>query len=279
MESFIQTIRQYLSDPLVNLIAASILGLIPTFIDKLQKRINQIWWDSKSAFLQASNFSATGNLRIAYKKSGRRSYKNTTEGLSLCRFIFWNSGKDTLLDNNISSIEPLVLYFGENREILEIREISSSNPSVKFEVVSSNQIYISFEYLESKEGAVFDVIHTGDNIKPYLAGKIKGGKISRKLMSPIEISPATPRLYLLLGWLKPAQQIIVVRWFSTIFSILLLWFVLMSPTQFIAPNPNTRWYSWTQFIIALIVYPVTAIWTWKIAIVPVRLREFYSKIE
>jgi hypothetical protein len=280
MESIIQAIRQYLSDPLVNLAAASILGLIPTLIDKLQKRINQIWWDSKSTSLQAGNFSATGNLRVTYKKSGKRSYKNATEGLSICRFVFWNSGKETLLDNNISSVEPLILYFGDNREILEIREVSSSNPSISFQLVPPNQIYISFEYLESKQGTVFDVIHTGESIRPYLAGKIKGGKINRKLMAPIEVSmSATPRLYLLIGWLKPAQRILVVRWFSTIFGILTLWAVFMTPTLFIAPDPNTRWYAWTQMIFASIIYPLTAIWTWKIAIVPVKLREFYSKIE
>ena len=221
-DSLIITLKQFLSDPVNNLLVATILGLLPTVIDKLQRKTKQIFWDFKSATLQASNLSATGKLKVSYKKSGKRSYKTATDGLSICRFTFWNGGRDTILDTNISSVEPLLLYFGDECEILEIRPVFYSNQSVQVQQVSENTIELSFEYIEAKQGAVFDVVYTGDIIHPYLYGVIKSGKVKKKSMSPPEVSLSnTPRMYLLMGWMKPHQRVVFMRWLSTIGVILI----------------------------------------------------------
>jgi hypothetical protein len=279
MENIIQIIRQYLSDPLVNLIAATILGFIPTIIDRLQRRVKQIWWGAKSVSLPASNFAATGNLRVKYKKSGQRSFVDATKGLSICRFVFWNNGKETILDNNISSHEPLILHFGNEREVLEIRELHYSNPSINIQKISPHHISVNFEYLENKQGAVFDIIHSGEKVTPYLAGKIKGGKVNRKLVTFPEISmSATPKLYLLMGWMKPAQQVVAMRWFSTVATISLLWFFLMIPTFLANAESKPDWFFLVYMVLIFIAYAFTAVFSWKTAVVPVDLREFYSKL-
>jgi len=269
MESIMQAIRQYLNDPLISLIVATIFGaMIQAVIDRLQKKMKQIWW------------SAKGVSVLPYQESNRQSYKSTMNGLSIYRFVFWNNSEEIILNNDISSVEPLMLYFGDERKILEIRDISFSNPSIKFKIISSNQIEILFEYLENKQGATFDVIYTGKSVKPYFAGVIKGGKIINKSVSPLKLSMSTtPKLYLLLGWIKPAQQVLVIRWFSTIFSILILWSFLMTPTLFTNPDPKARWDLLTPLVSSLIIYGFAAVWAWKTAVVPVNLREFYAKIK
>ncbi len=277
INAIIQTVKQFLSDPLNNIVVATILGLIPTVIDKLQRRTKQIFWDFKNATLQASNLNATGKLRVSYKKNGKRSYKNATKGLSICRFTFWNGGKETILDSDISSSEYLYLYFGEGSEILEIRDISRSNQSVQYQQVSENGIRLSFEYIEDKQGAVFDVVYTGENVKPHLYGVIKGGKVKKKVMTPPEAD--TPRLYILMGWMKPARRIIFLRWMSTLGTIAITWILLTTPGIFTNPDPNVRCYLLPKMILALIGYVLLAPLTWNMAVVPIELRDFYNNIE
>lgn len=278
--SITQAIKDFLSDPLNNLVVATILGLIPTIIGKFQSRTKQVFWDFKNATLQASNLNATGNLRVSYKKNGKRSYKIATKGLSICRFTFWSNSRETILDSDISSSEPLFLYFDEGCEILEIREISRSNQSIQFQQVSENAVNLSFEYLESKQGAVLDVVYAGVDIRPRVYGVIKSGKVRKKSMSPPVISmSATPKMYLLMGWMKPAHQVIFLRWLSTIGAITMLWLVLTTPQMFTNPDPNVRWFFLPRMLIALISYAFLTPLTWSIAVVPVELRDFYKSIE
>ncbi len=280
INTIIQAIKQFLSDPLNNLVVATLLGLSPTIIGKLQRKTKRIFWDAKNTTLQAGNLNATGNLRVSYKKEGKRSYKNATKGLSICRFNFWNGNKATILDTDISSSEYLFLYFGEEHEILEIREISSSNQSVQFQQVSKNGIDISFEYIKENQGAVFDVVYTGESITPHLYGVIKSGKVMKKSMTPPEISMATtPKMYFFMGWMKPAHQVIFLRWLSTIGVILIIWFFLMSPDIFTNPDPTIRCYLLPKMVLALIGYALLAPMTWRMAVVPVGLRDYYKSIE
>ena len=278
--SIFQAIKQFLSDPLNNLLVATILGLIPTAIDKLQRKTKHIYWDFKNATLQASNLNATGKLKVSYRKSGKRSYKNTTKGLSICRFTFWNSGKETILDSDVSSSEPLYLYFGDESEILEIRSISRSNQSVQIQQISKDTIQLLFEYIENKQGAVFDVVYTGENIRPHLYGVVKSGKVKKRTMSPPEITiSATPKMYLLMGWMKPHQQLIFLRWTSTIGVILITWLFLTTPGIFTNTDPNIRCYLLPKMIVALISYAFLVPMTWRMVVVPIELRDFYKGIE
>lgn len=276
MEIFLKTLREYLGDPVINLVAALLLGALASILtDRLQKRVKRIWWGIKIKTLDTTFFSATNKLKISYKVNSKSS-KDVSHGLSICRFIFWSSGNETLLHTDISENEPLAIFFDKNIEILEIRDLAYSNSSIKPQIISPHIILISFEYLENNQGATFDIVYAGTMVRPYFFGVIKGGKINTKEMSLPEITPLTPTYYLLLSWMKPAQQIIAYRWISTISFIILLWTLLM----ILASSDNiieTLTSSAVIYILlSLFVYLITLSITLKIAVVPFALREFYS---
>jgi predicted PurR-regulated permease PerM len=47
---YISAIREYLEDPVINLIIATILGVLTTIlVDKVRERIKRLWWGVKNS--------------------------------------------------------------------------------------------------------------------------------------------------------------------------------------------------------------------------------------
>ncbi len=279
MDTLLHGIREYLKDPFVNLILAVIIGVLANLItERIRKRIKRIWWGVKTTSLQKSHFAETGKLRMSYKNLAG-IYRKIEKDLCLSRIVFWSSGKEILLDTDISSVEPLLLKFCDDCEILEIREIKYSNKGINPEVKAPNQIQLCFEYLENNQGAVFDIVYTGESTKPDMAGVIKGGKYQIKEVSSSLFSPGSSLLSDLFSWMKPAHKVFILRGFSTIGLIFLLWVLLNY--AFIVTNPYSElgWILFFRIFLALIIYLMFSIWVWRIAVVPRNLEAFYSPIE
>lgn len=282
---FIATIREYLNDPIINMIVATVLGVVTTIlIDKARERIKRLWWGVKNSTYEKNHFGKNGDFSVSQKGNTKR-YKYTTRDLSICRFVFWSSGKELLQNNDVSIAAPLMITFDYRCDIVSIENIISSNPTIKLNIINLHQIIIYFEYLESGEGAVFDILYAGNDAHPDLHGIIKGGRINIKQMNPPDLS-RKPRHRLLFGWLKPAQQIVAIRWFYTFSFILLFIFLFMLltmlPVTLSSGNIDSK--AWTilmtvRVIITLIIGAVMAIQLWQTAVVPQKLRRYYESIE
>jgi len=279
--------RELLRDPVVNLAVATFIGVISgILLEELYKRRKRLWWASRVISLQTkvfSEFNKEGKIQVFYK--GREGYHEVTDSLLLCRFIFWNGGNEVLLEKDISAHAPLFISFEEESKVLDIREVALSNESIQFEMVKPNKIRVLFEYLNPEEGAVVDIVYRGDIHSPMLEGVVKGGQVHVKQVSRPTISlSATPRLYLLMGWLKPRYQVLALRWFSTIIFIFLLWATFISWdtfTSIFVSSGDAQWDLWRglvgcEFLSSLVVYAVFNLWIWRVAVAPRDLQPFYN---
>lgn len=275
--NFVDRIREYLADPLINLIVAATVSIVATLlINKAQERIKRLWWGVKNSTYEVDHFGKTGDFSIS-QSGNKKRYRQTTRDLSVCRFVFWSSGRELLLNSDISTIQPLLITFDYRCDIVGIENRILSNPTIILKIINLHQIIISFEYLESGEGAVFDIFYAGNNAQPGLQGIIKGGKVNIKKMNPPDIS-TKPRHQLLFGWLKPAHQIIAMRWFYTASMVFLFMFMFILFTR--VPN------IFDSDIILLIlrvgipmaVGAAMTIDLWQTAVVPAKLRRYYEEI-
>lgn len=104
----------------------------------------------------------------------------TVEHLMVTNIAFWNAGKETIRDGDISPTEPIRIRAGEDVEILEARVLQLSNERAAIRVSQPFPYYaeINFLYLEKGDGLVVQVIHTGNSASDiHLEGKIIGAKM------------------------------------------------------------------------------------------------------
>jgi len=274
-----------LEDPVINLIIATILGVLTTIlVDKVRERIKRLWWGVKNSIYATNYFGKDGEFSIS-QSGHKKVYRKTTRDLSICRFVFWSSGNEILQDNDISRSEPLTITFDNKFDIVRIEKIVFSNPTIQVSIINLHQIAVTFEYLEAGEGAVFDIFYAGNDAQPLLFGVIKGGKISIKKMNPPDDLIRAPAFQLLFGWLKPVQQIISLKWFFTISFIFmfialfmfLTWLpITLSSEDLTVKILNILWIARIALVTILSIN--IGIELWKLVVVPLKLRRYYEKL-
>lgn len=109
------------------------------------------------------------------------------DGLYKTIFTFWNHGKRTLLGDKIVANDRIRLDYGDST-ILSTRVLKLSRESNNFNLSEgiNNTLFINFDYLEPKEGATVEILHTGSPANPKIEGSIVGlrqGVISYKAYS------------------------------------------------------------------------------------------------
>ncbi len=108
--------------------------------------------------------------------------------LTLTRIYFWNDGKETILGNQIVEDDPLRCDFDSADEILKAHVASVTRKVNKFAVSipddAKHRAVISFDYLDPKDGARIDLLHTSTRRNPTVAGTFR--------RIPKGISQATP---------------------------------------------------------------------------------------
>lgn len=94
------------------------------------------------------------------------------------RIAFWNAGHRTLDGSMVVADYPVKFNFkGGTTEILSLAVIQESDPANGFAAVadpSNSAVAISFDYLEPRQGALLEVLHTSDRWGAVATGKIKG---------------------------------------------------------------------------------------------------------
>jgi hypothetical protein len=117
--------------------------------------------------------------------------------LTFARVIFWNNGREPILNKNLQTSNPLSLRISEKERILLIRSIFESSDANEFKFFlskDSSDARIDFKYLNYKQGSVFEVAYEGEmNQNLIINGELIGvEKISRVTKS---------RVYLFLNFL------------------------------------------------------------------------------
>lgn len=107
--------------------------------------------------------------------------------LSSTMFYIWNSGNDVINADDIVKKGLMKIQCG-SKNILDAKIIKQSDIDNNFSImqITSNDIDISFEYMDSNDGVVVQILHTGDISEIKFDCKIKGGNPIRNNFEVIE---------------------------------------------------------------------------------------------
>lgn len=165
-----------ISDP-VYVLFSNILSLFATLFS-----FWMYFYDFKRKVL--SHASSTYQI-IRNSKTSLNDIEVTYKGekvnaLAVTNFVIWNSGNKLIEGSDIASAAPLCIQAIDGSKILSVKITDVVEPSNKFTIsdcfVSDNMIHIAFDYVDSNEGAVIQVLHTGDADSLVSDCIIKGGK-------------------------------------------------------------------------------------------------------
>lgn len=115
------------------------------------------------------------------------------DDLSITRFSFWNSGKRAFMKSDLAYGEVIRLYWDESIELFDAQLIKVTDESNKLRLditeggrnsentdcdsQGKNNLSIKFDYMNRGDGAILQVIHTGDAKNIRYKSKLKDGKV------------------------------------------------------------------------------------------------------
>ena len=98
--------------------------------------------------------------------------------LTITKFAIWNCGNKVIHGSDIVPTQKLRVVADESTEILEAQIITESDGSNCFQIndKANSEVILDFDYVDSREGIVLQILHTGSIDSLKVDGKIKGGK-------------------------------------------------------------------------------------------------------
>lgn len=111
------------------------------------------------------------NLKLMFNE-------NAINNLTISKFAIWNSGNKVINSDDMVTGQGLEIYSDENTDILEAQIVTEVEPANSFKIIEStaHNVSIGFDYVDSHEGIVVQILHTGDKNSLHPRCKIKGGK-------------------------------------------------------------------------------------------------------
>lgn len=98
------------------------------------------------------------------------------EALTSTQVTIWNSGNVAIKRDDIVDTRPLILNV-DSGEILDVQIIKQNEDSNEFAaVISDGSVFVDFKYIDTNDGVVLKVFHTGKLDSLTLKCKIIGGK-------------------------------------------------------------------------------------------------------
>lgn len=129
---------------------------------------------------------STARSSFVVVSRGRNSIDNLTlsfagkeiQNLTITKFAIWNSGNKVINADDLVSTQKLQIVAIDSTEILEAQIVAETDTSNRFEIdsQSDNRVCLDFEYADSHDGIVLQVLHTGNRDGLKVEGKIKGGE-------------------------------------------------------------------------------------------------------
>lgn len=139
--------------------------------DKLRERSKQPIWYYKTEEIISTTNKFADDIEIHFK--GQKVAQ-----VSITRIGLVNVGKDAIDQTDIKSVDhELKISFDTDIHILQApRLLKSSREDIGFQAVARNrEVFISFNLLDYRDGAIMEIVHTGDkNTKVGISGVIKG---------------------------------------------------------------------------------------------------------
>jgi hypothetical protein len=92
--------------------------------------------------------------------------------------VFWNAGEVTITSDDLIQKDPLRLVLPEDSDILSVSVLKTSRDVTDFKTHANvdrpNEIEITFDFLDSNDGAVIEVLHTSESREAKVHGTVRG---------------------------------------------------------------------------------------------------------
>lgn len=106
------------------------------------------------------------------------------DGISIPRLtksllILWNSGENTVNGADIAAKDPLRFEVGDDGHILSISVLKTNRSVNDFSLIPYqnqrlNEAKFHFDFLDTNDGVVVEVLHTSTDRRPRIKGTLKG---------------------------------------------------------------------------------------------------------
>ncbi|MBU7046787.1 MAG: hypothetical protein HXS54_10155 [Theionarchaea archaeon] len=165
-----------------------------TFLGELINPSDIVWFLATVLVAFYLYLCARKEKRPCYVIRGVRNipqkyYGIDMNGLTITKVLFWNDGRDTIRFEDIARADRLRFAIEANGKILDAIIVQVRTEANQFQVNVSkdkSNAIVNFDYIDKNEGAVFQLLHTGESFRNIkFMGRIKGGGIPcRKVIFP-----------------------------------------------------------------------------------------------
>lgn len=172
-----QEILKTVSDnPLVPIggILLGVIGIILAVVFFVRsRRVSMVLYDSYGRSLVEGLAGALEGIEVRYKGSPQ-------ERITVSHFVFWNAGTETI-DSGDFTDDPLRIVCSKDIALLDHRTIEFNKATNKIQIGEALKtedeasIILTFDYLDSKDGAIVQIVHDGSEGTQFrLMGTLKG---------------------------------------------------------------------------------------------------------
>jgi hypothetical protein len=237
-------------DPMA--VALTIASLLATYyFYRKSVRIKEPYWAIHSNNLIQGYSSKLSDLRVLYKRE-------KVENLTISKVLFWNNGADTIDRLDIMTANQLRITGVDKTKLLDVKLLAVNNPSSQFSLEFADDkscAYLSFDYLDNKQGAVIQVVHSGissDDI--IVTGDVKGVKaLKRRLSVPRWITLLESRTPSLLKRLRPKGIFSLAILAGFLYALYGLLGLFLPPEAKLVSLSNFLPYSWVGDVFSLLL--------------------------
>lgn len=93
--------------------------------------------------------------------------------------VLWNSGESTVMGSDLVDIDPLRFCVETDGELLSVSLLKASRPVNAFKIRhpsahAPNEAIVEFNYFDSGDGVVVEILHTSASRQPDIKGTLRG---------------------------------------------------------------------------------------------------------
>ena len=150
-------------------VASLILALFTRY--RPRKRQKLLYQTSGIQYFEEGDYALPSDVTMTFRGKKVMRLAKTT-------FILWNGGTDVLRGEDIIAHDAIRICLPSNGTILNHSIVAETNKAnlvvTKPKLDASNELTITYEYLNPNDGVVIQVLHDTDQREPVLIGTAKG---------------------------------------------------------------------------------------------------------
>ena len=135
------------------------------------------------------NIGEVSNIKISVEGHG------DVKQLTASQIAIWNSGSKSIKRSNV--LEPFILYLPDGIDIIDATIKKTSRDIINFKVepdFNKDIILISWDILEKDDGAIIQVLHTGNITSETMIGGIIEGQKDINIFEFKKVTSSSPQV-------------------------------------------------------------------------------------